>query len=170
MKNIFKYLSLFFMALFTSVIVYPFFHESGHSVAAVLVGGKVEEFCLFPLPYVACNVIGVEKSGNIIIGIAGNLFPFMISFLFFSKCFWIWYIGFTLRVIEVLSFVFSFVMCILYRCGIKVQKDDTSTVLEMWGDGWLAISFFSIILAIILIVVVVKERPIKRYMIYFDIK
>lgn len=67
MKNIFKYLSLFFMALFTSVIVYPFFHEAGHSVAAVLVGGKVEEFCLFPLPYVACNVIGVEKSGNIII-------------------------------------------------------------------------------------------------------
>ena len=61
-------------------------------------------------------------------------------------------------------------MCILYRCGIKVQKDDTATVLEMWGDGWLVISFFSIILAIILIVVVAKERPIKRCMIYFDIK
>lgn len=170
MKNILKYIGLFFIALFTSVIVYPFFHETGHCVAAVLVGGKIEEFCLFPLPYVVCNVFGVEKFGNIIIGVAGNLFPFLISFLFLSKCFWIWYIGFILRVIEILSFVFSFVMCILYRCGIKVEKDDTATVLKMWSSGWSAISFFSIMLAITLIVVIAKEHPIKRCMFYFDVK
>lgn len=72
----------------------------------LFLSGGVEEFCLFPLPYVACNVIGVEKSGNIIIGVAGNLFPLLISFMFFSKRFWIWYIGFLLRVIEIISFIF----------------------------------------------------------------
>lgn len=170
MKNIFKYIGLFFIALLTSVIVYPFFHEAGHSVAAVLVGGKVEEFCLFPLPYVACNVIGVEKSGNIIIGVAGNLFPLLISFMFFSKRFWIWYIGFLLRVIEIISFIFSSVMCILYRCGIIVEKDDAVAVLEMWSNGWLILTLLSLFLAIIVSILIIKERPMKKCMKYFNIK
>ena len=56
MKDILKYLGLFFVGLFVAIIIYPFLHEAGHSMAAILVGAKVIDFNLLPLPYVTCEV------------------------------------------------------------------------------------------------------------------
>lgn len=79
MKDIIKLIAITVTGFFIAVIFYPFLHEGGHSLAAVIVGAKVEEFNLYPLPNVLCNVQSVGTMGLVIIGISGMLFRFLIT-------------------------------------------------------------------------------------------
>lgn len=82
-----------FLGLFIAVLGYPFLHELGHSIVAILMGASVEEFCLFPVVYVLCNVYGIGEFGQVLIGVSGMLFPFICGIIIHCKNFWLWYVG-----------------------------------------------------------------------------
>lgn len=57
------------IGLTAATVIYQFLHESGHSVAALIVGGKIVEYHLFPIPYVLCDVGKVTLAGQAFIEI-----------------------------------------------------------------------------------------------------
>lgn len=52
---------IFAIGLFTAVILYPFLHESGHSLFAVALGGKVTEFNLCRFPISCVMSVGLKQ-------------------------------------------------------------------------------------------------------------
>ena len=75
MKDAVKLFGILFFGLLTAVIIYPFLHESGHLIAAVLLGAEVLEFNLFPLPNILCNMANMSIVEKIIIGLNGLFLP-----------------------------------------------------------------------------------------------
>lgn len=99
MRDILKYVGLFFGGLFVAIIMYPFLHELGHSMMAILVGTKVIDFNLFPLPYVTCEVSNLNTTSMILIGLAGMFVPSLISINIRSESFWFWYCNLVMKII-----------------------------------------------------------------------
>ena len=79
MKDAVKLFGILFFGLLTAVIIYPFLHESGHLIAAVLLGAEVLEFNLFPLPNVLCDMTHMRDISIIIVGLNGLFFPISFS-------------------------------------------------------------------------------------------
>ena len=57
--------------MFTAVLLYPALHELGHSLATLVLGGKVIEFHLLPLPNMLCDGSSVGNAGLVTIAVAG---------------------------------------------------------------------------------------------------
>lgn len=93
------------IGLFIAIILYPFLHESGHSLAAFVVGADVTEFCVLPVPYVMCNVASLTEIQQMIIGVSGMAFPIIIALVIPKRWFWTWYIRFVLLGISLLAFI-----------------------------------------------------------------
>ncbi len=119
-----------FLGLFIAILGYPFLHELGHSMVAILMGGSVEEFCLFPVAYVLCNVYGIGDFGQVLIGVSGMLFPFICGIIIHCKNFWIWYIGLVLNIISTLAFIISIVGCFLFENN-PIKNDDITQILTI---------------------------------------
>lgn len=131
LKPILKYISLFITGITIAVIIYPFLHETGHSLSAVAVGAKIMNFQILPIPSVLVKInSGMSEFDFLIIGISGILFPFIISFLLPAKTFWKWYVRITLRLICILSFFISIVSILMYQQGSPMQNDDVTIVLK----------------------------------------
>lgn len=78
-------LGIFSIGLFTAILLYPTLHEAGHSLLALIVGAKVVDFNLFPIPSIMCDVFGVGNTGIILIGLGGIIIPYVISMIFKTK-------------------------------------------------------------------------------------
>lgn len=72
-------IGIIMIGLTVAVFIYPFLHESGHSIAAFAVGAEIREFRILPVPYVMCNVAMLSNWQQIMIGVSGALFPFFVS-------------------------------------------------------------------------------------------
>ena len=68
---------LFSIGLFTAILLYPTLHEAGHSLLALIVGAKVVDFNLFPIPSIMCDVFGVGNTGMIVMGLGGIIIPYV---------------------------------------------------------------------------------------------
>lgn len=108
-KDIFKYGALIVLGLVTAVFLYPVLHETGHSLATLLCGGKVEEITLFPLPSVICKMGDLKTSAMVIIGFGGMTLPYLLTAFHTPKNFWMWYIWFLVKGITLLSLSISVV-------------------------------------------------------------
>ena len=133
MKDAFKIAAVTLAGLFTAVFLYPFLHEGGHFLAAVIVGAEVKEFHLFPSPNILCDVHTVNIPGLIWIGLHGILFPFLLVCVVRPKKFWFWHINFVLRGICLLSFLISAAGFFLYTDGIYSIK---CTVVDKAGNAF----------------------------------
>lgn len=162
MKDTLKVVGMTLIGFFVALIVYPFLHEAGHSIAAVMLGGECVEFRLFPLPYMVCNAAGMESGSLIIVGLSGLLLPFLISLVIRSRFFYLWYASVLLRGISILSFVISAVVVLLHWGGVAVPNDDITQVLDLWQGGASWIFAGALLFTAILITVTVRERPLKR--------
>lgn len=133
MRDILKYAGLLFVGLFVAIIIYPFLHEAGHSIMAILVGAKVIDFNLLPLPYVTCEVSNLNTTSIILIGLAGMFVPALISVIVHLKSFWCWYGNLVMKIICFLSFVISFIAIVLYLFGVTIKNEDIVQVINIWN-------------------------------------
>ena len=151
MKYIVKGFHLILIGLFTAIILYPLLHEAGHSIMAILVGAKVTELNLLPIPNIVCEVSEVERVGVVLIGLGGMFIPAIISMAIQSQIFVIWYTNMMMRGICLLSFVISFIMAVLNEFGIVDEGEDIIQVIKVWDcDVYIILSL--ILVAIIIIV------------------
>lgn len=169
MKDAIKIAAITIVGLIVAVIVYPLLHEGGHSLAAVIVGAKVEEFNLYPLPNILCSVQSVGTMGLVVIGISGLLLPFLLTVVIQPKRFWGWYICFTTRGICLLSFAVALFAIAVFQTERQMVNEDITLVME------LAPEHKGIYAAILLglagwdILLVVRSHPVRRCMEFFGL-
>lgn len=151
------------IGLSAAIVVYPFLHESGHSIAALIVGGEIVEYHLLPIPYVLCNVGKVAAVGQVFIGIGGMLLPIAITTVIHpKKRFIAWYGNLMLRGICILSVSITVVSSFLYAAGKPVANEDITTVLGIAPYLIRATIIASLLTLVFLIIMITRDRPIKR--------
>ena len=170
MKDVFKYVGLFFVGLFVAIIIYPFLHEAGHSMVAILVGAKVIDFNLLPLPYVACEVSNLNTTSIILIGLAGMFVPALISVIVNPKSFWFWYCNLVMKIICFLSFVISFIAIVLYLFGVTIKNEDIVQVINIWNNGVFVLIITMVLSMIGIIRSIIKQKPLMKIMVYFKVQ
>lgn len=160
--KVYRCVGVFLIGLLTAILIYPFLHESGHSIATILVGGEVCEFQLFPFPYVTCEVSKINNNGMIIIGFSGMLFPFMFSWLIYVKHFFVCLIGLFLNLICIISFVLSLYGCIQYIYGEPLVNEDITKVIELCPRNICGVMITLIVLIIGIVTQIVISNSIQR--------
>lgn len=170
MRDILKYAGLLFVGLFVAIIIYPFLHEAGHSVVAILVGAKVINFNLFPLPYVICEVSNLNPISMSIMGLGGMFVPALISIIIRPKLFWLWYCNLVVKFICLLSFAISFVAAVLSLFGITIKNEDIIQVIDIWNNGVFVLIITMVLSMIVIICSIMKQRPLIKIMDYFKVK
>ena len=169
MKDILKYAGLLFVGLFVAIIIYPFLHEAGHSMVAILAGAKVMDFNLLPLPYVTCEVSSLNTTSMILIGLAGMFVPALISVIVHPKSFWFWYSNFVVKFICLLSFAISFVSTVLYLFGVTIKNEDIVQVIDIWNNGVFVLTIIMVLSMIGIIRSIIKQKPLMKIMDYFKV-
>ena len=168
MKYVIKVSALFLVGLLMAVIIYPIMHELGHSLTAVLVGAKVIEINLLPLPNVLCDISNTDNTGIVFIGFSGMVIPFLFSAVIKPKGFWLWYSNFVLRGISALSFVVAIISTLSFIAGSPMPNDDITQILLLWQNGqWLCL-VTSVFFATMAVWKLVKEKPFNRCFEYFN--
>lgn len=155
-------LLLLFSGLLTAIVIYPFLHETGHAAAALLFGGNVTDFRLFPQASILCDITKLEKGGLAAIGFCGMLFPLVLSFILHPHRFTTWYILLLIKGISFLAFAISFVSILGLGCGIGTATDDIVILLKILPD---AKPFcIAAILSLMLISIhgIVRQHPFKH--------
>ena len=170
MKDILKYAGLFLVGLFVAIIIYPFLHEAGHSMMAILVGAKLIEFNLLPLPYVTCEVSNLNTTSVILIGLAGMFIPAIISIIARPKPFWFWYSNLVLKFICLLSFAISFVAIVLYLFGVTIKNEDIVQVINIWNNGVFVLIITMVLSMIGIFRSIIKQKSLEKIMHYFKVQ
>ena len=157
------------VGLFMAVVGYPMLHETGHMLAALISGGKVVKFLVYPQPGVLCEVSRVSEAGIVLISLGGMLLPLLFAMLPIYKRFWLWYAGFVLRGICLLSFVLSAVASVAFAMGVPIAEDDVTRVLERFPDGvWLLCATFAAA-SVLTVFFMIQSRPLRQITCYFDL-
>ena len=168
MKDFLKMIGLIIVGLLVAVIIYPFLHESGHSLIALLVGARITDFNILPIPFVECEVSAVDITGQTLIGLGGIVFPFVLSMILKPKWFWAWLTCMILRGISVYSVILSIIAILFHINGVSWKNEDIIQVLEIFPNGtWL----FLIVLCIMGtygFMRLLKEKLFTRCIEYFD--
>lgn len=173
MKDAVKLLGVLFFGLLTAVIIYPFLHETGHSIAAVLLGAEVLEFNLSPLPNVLCNMTNLRDVSITIVGLNGLLFPPFFSVVIlklFGNSFWGEYISFVLNGISLFASFLSVLAVIFFYLGNPIKNEDVTQILHIYPDSGIAILIIAIFITIYLMITIILRKPIQRCLEYFGLK
>lgn len=168
MKDLIKSICIFVISLFTSVIVYPFLHELGHSIIAVFVGARLIEINLFPIPNIIYENANGSNIKNLLIGFGGVVLPSILSLSIKTKKFWLWYANFILKSICLLSMGISILSIIFEKSQIFIQ-DDMRTILRLWSESKSICLIVLICMTIILSFDIYKEYSSNRSIIYFKL-
>ena len=105
-KTWIRCLFLLLTGLFSAGILYPSLHEAGHGVAALLLGGIVEEVSLFPESFVRCFLPGFPPWQIAAVALSGMLFPLFCSFLIPRRGLYLFYLRLVLQGVCLWSFLF----------------------------------------------------------------
>lgn len=168
LKDTIKAIGLFVVGLFVAVIAYPVMHELAHSFVAILVGARVVEINILPMPSVLCDVRSVDSTGMVAIGMSGMLLPYFLSAVIKPKSFWMWYSNYIVKGISAIAFIISTISTLCFLTGNPLPNDDTTQTLMTWSDGkWICL-VISFSLAILAIVRLLQEKPLANCIKYFD--
>lgn len=157
MKLALKFFALLVLGLLTVLIIYPFLHESGHSLAVLLLGGRVERFNILPVPYILCQMNEYNKIDFLIVGFSGMLLPYIISFFVQKSNFWLCYLKIALRFVCLISFVLGVVSAYLYKKGSVMRNDDVTTILQNSPEYLIFCFVLLILLSIVTIALFLKD-------------
>ena len=76
---------------------------------------------------------------------------------------------YVIKLIIALAFIISAISSICFLTGRPLSNDDTTQILLVWGNNkWICLIAF-IVLSIIAIIELVKERPVKRCLENFEL-
>lgn len=158
MKLILKFFVLLVIGLSIAVIIYPFLHEVGHSLSAIMLGAEIKNFQILPISSVLVKMnSGTSEVDFLIIGLSGMLFPFIMSFFLPAKTFWKWYARITLRLICILSFFISIAAVLMNQQGSPMQNDDITIILKNSPQYMTFCFFILILLTVTAITLFVKD-------------
>ena len=158
-SDVLSMIGIITIGLTVAIFVYPFLHESGHSIAAFAVGAEIKEFCILPVPYVMCNVEFLTNGQQIFIGVSGVLFPLFVSLVPPRRWFWSWYIRFLLMGISLLSFVISAVTLVLPNGGQLNPQDDMLQVLDLWTASAACLPLILSVMCIATVIIILRDKP-----------
>lgn len=169
MKDVFKGVLLIAIGLVSAIIVYPFMHELGHSIAACISGAQIYEFHLFPIPNVLCRFDSMNLKGVVLVGFGGMLFPAVLTGIRPPETFLRWYFWFVIKGICALSFLMSLWALVFFRTGLEIANDDMAQVLR-FAPEYRAI-YLAVIIGLLAITVaqLARAKPLKRCLKYFDV-
>ena len=77
------------IGLLCAVMIYPFLHELGHSLTAILLGAEILQITWFPLPSVLCGMSSLNTLKYVLVGLNGVVFPGILCLVISSNRFWI---------------------------------------------------------------------------------
>ena len=157
MKLALRFFALLILGMVTVLIIYPFLHESGHSLAVVLLGGRIRNFNILPVPYILCQMKEYNKIDFLIVGFSGMLLPYIISFFIQNRNFWVCYLKVVLRLTCFMSFALGIVSVYLYQKGSAMQNDDVTTILQNSPEYLIFCLTLLILLTIITSVLFLKD-------------
>lgn len=167
MKDVFKGVLLIAIGLVAAIIVYPFTHELGHSIAAWISGAQIYEFHLFPIPNVLCRFDSMNLKSVVFVGFGGMLFPTVLTGIRSPKTFILWYFWFVIKGICALSFLASLWALTFFQTGLEIANDDMIQVLR-FAPEYRAIYLGTMIgLLIKTVVQLVRAKPLEKCMKYF---
>lgn len=169
MKDALKCFGLLAVGLLTAIFLYPFLHEFGHTIAAIVFGRQVCGFRLFPIPSVMCEMDVTNKISIIVVGFSGMLLPYLLSLISPRKNFWVWYLWLIISGICLLSFSVSIAGVILYATGSPMANEDITQIMRITEEYYVLYLAILIVLSIIRTVQIVRTKPIKRCMKYFGV-
>ena len=164
-NDIMRCLLILAIGFASALFIYPLIHELGHVIASFCVGADVMEFTLFPLPSVLCDVGKIDNTSKVIIGFGGMVLPLIIAEIVPKKWFWTWYIRMLLKGISLLSFLIS-VVSVTANCN---PQDDMVNVLKYWAADKSILLLLLCGAAGLIILSIVRERPIKKLCMYFGV-
>lgn len=147
--------------LAVAIIIYPFLHEGGHSLATFLVGANVVEFEILPLPYVMCNVTALTNGQQIAIGVSGMLLPLLAAVLIPRKWFWSWYLRSVLFFISLLAFSISVITLILPNGATINPQDDMLRVASLMSGSRMTLILCLIVCVALIVVLAILDGPAK---------
>ena len=169
MKDALKCFGLLAVGLLTAIFLYPFLHEFGHTIAAIVFGRQVCGFRLFPIPSVMCEMDATNKISIIVVGFSGMLLPYLLSLISPRKNFWVWYLWLIISGICLISFSVSIAGVILYATGSPMANEDITQIMRFSEEYYVLYLAILIVLSIIRTVQIVRTKPIKRCMKYFGV-
>lgn len=154
--------------LLTAAVVYPLLHETGHAVMAVLAGAVVAEFHLFPLPFVVCEVTGVDAVGQLCISVGGIAFPCLLSAVCRPRNFWLWYVNLLVKGIGLYAVLLSAVAVVCHMSGNRWPNEDILHVLSVFPNSGGIVLTVLILTGFGLWRSLVNEHPLLRCEMYFE--
>ncbi len=157
MKLALRFFYLLVVGVWTVLIIYPFLHECGHSLAVLLLGGSIKNFNILPVPYILCQMKEYNKIDFLIVGFSGMLLPYIFSFFVQTRKFYLCYFKIVIRFICLLSFVLGIVSVCLYQKGSTLQNDDITTILQNSPEYLVLCLVLLILLLIITTVLFLKD-------------
>lgn len=168
MRTFFKCLGILFTGIFVASFFYPLIHEGGHVITAKFVGAEVIGINIAGQPYVLCEFADYNCVDMVVVGLGGMLFPLLITMLCHSEIFWIWYGAFLMQCICALSFAISFISIILHNFGFVVENEDIIKVLSVWGDGKHILAMLMLFLLCVVLLMIVRQKPVQKILEFFD--
>lgn len=158
-KNALHFLSV---GLLCAVVIYPFLHELGHSLAAVAFGGEVVQISWLPLPAVRCRLHTHDALQYVTVGLSGMVFPALLCLFARSNRFWVWYAIFIIRLICAWSLLLAGLSLLLFRSGRGLPYDDMTAILEKTPaqSGLYGLLIAALLFAVCL--AVSRSHPIRR--------
>lgn len=162
-----KLMWMYAAAMAATVFVYPFLHEMGHYITAVLLGADVVGVGIFPLPYVALLIEDPMGYRQAAIGFSGLLFP-MISFLIKAKGLSACTVIVTLRVVNMFAWLMSGVSVLCFALGYKWNDEDMVKVIESLGGYEAVILLVCVVFCLLCGCVLIRDKPINRMLSFFE--
>lgn len=162
LKDYLKITLMTIIGFMCSLLIYPFLHEWGHALTAILLGGKCVAIHLFPSPYMVCDAADIGEFELVAIGLSGILFPLPVSFVLCGGNFYMWFARLILRGIIVLSLAISALIVALRNFGIVAQGDDITEILHIWSGGSTWIGGGSLVLCVLVSALIVKDKPVRK--------
>lgn len=154
------------LAITTVLIIYPILHELGHCLMAYLVGAEILEMSVFPASYVAVELPCGNVPGQVLIGMAGILFPMIIGLVKprrLTGCI----IVYTLWLTNTFACFFGCAAIVAKVFGWLWGKQDVLAVTACVGGGDAAVFAICVALLAVYVYAFVKERPLRKIMLYF---
>lgn len=114
-------------------VIYPWLHETGHLLGALLMKCEVIHYSLFP-PFCVFNMRSFNHISLLAVSFGGVVFPFLILFFVPDKYFYIWVVKIVLTIMNISYIVCSLGSILLMRAGVNVTTDDIVAVLMIYPE------------------------------------
>lgn len=167
-KCILKFVGLLAVGLITAIFIYPFLHEFGHSLAALICGAEVLDVTMFPLPSVLCKIEYQKELNVITIGFGGILFPYLLTNVPPPKKFWIWYIWILIKGITLLSLLLSMFAVYMFGIGKPVVNEDVTQILKYTAKHSAVYIVIFMGMGTSILYRIIKSKPLLRCKREFD--